>query len=290
MSPFTIRPLTVRIGAEILGIDCRKISDSLAQALREAFAQYQVLVIRDQKLSPEELIAFGKVFGELESAPMAFKMVFQDRLDPFTQNAVTKFPEIMPIHADAQSKWVAGEGWHTDNSWDPEPAIATILNLHTIPEIGGDTLFSSMSEAYKALSPAMQAFLAPLKAIHAGGPGVAKATKAANDEAAAKNFQGTIPTSTHPLVRTHPVTGKKGIYFNQNLVTEIVGLKPAESRLICSFLDQHIAHPNFQCRVNWAKDSMVIWDNCAVQHLAIWDYFPNVRTGLRMNVKGSACI
>ena len=283
---FIVRPMTVRIGAEISGVDFRhSISEDLAQALRDAFAQYQVLFFRNQKLEPEELLEFGRVFGTLEPQPQAFKTAFtEDRLAPDAVTAIANHPEIIAVHADAQSTWVAGEQWHTDASWNPKPPSATILNLGIVPEVGGDTLFSSMYEAHNELSSAMKTFLAPLTAVHDGQQGVARAIRL--KPGSPSNLGSTMPTTIHPVVRTHPVTGKKCLFFNENVVTRIVELREAESRYIHSLLSDHVKNPNFQCRFTWQKDSMVIWDNCAVQHLAVWDYFPNVRSGLRLNIVG----
>lgn len=188
----------------------------------------------------------------------------------------------MIIHADDRSKVVAGNGWHTDVSCDEQPPMATILRMETVPPAGGDTLFASMYRAYEDLSEAMQSFLVPLRAVHDGAHVYAGRYGSKEEE----SRDGTFPKAEHPVVRTHPVTGKRAIYVNRGFTTRIVGLAPGESRAILDFLFTHMEDPHYQCRFHWTPNSVAMWDNRCVQHFALWDYYPNTRHGLRVSVVG----
>src|SRR5438270_4730660 len=182
-------------------------------------------------------------------------------------------PEVMLIHADERSKVVAGNGWHTDVSCDERPPMATILRMETVPPAGGDTLFASMYPAYDALSDTMKAFLDPLTARHESAH--VYAGRYGSREADSRD--GKFPSAVHPVVRTHPVTGRKALYVNRGFTTRIKELEPAESRALLDFLFHHEENPEFQCRFRWAPASVAMWDNRCVQHFAVWDYHPHVR-------------
>jgi taurine dioxygenase len=188
----------------------------------------------------------------------------------------------MIIHADAASTRVAGERWHSDVSCDPEPPMGSILRLHTVPERGGDTLFSSMYAAYDALSGPMQAWLATLTAEHDGAPYY----RSVNARVGRDDGGRTYPQAVHPVVRTHPVSGRKGLFVNEMFTTRIVGLARDESDAVLALLFRHVQRPEFQCRFQWAPHSIAFWDNRCTQHMAIWDYFPATRSGYRVTIKG----
>ena len=185
-------------------------------------------------------------------------------------------PEVTVIHADETSTYVAGENWHSDMTCDAEPPLGSILNLHTGPETGGDTVFSSMYAAYDALSDRMKAHLDGLKAVHDAAVGFGSIT--------AEGMK--LPHSVHPVIRTHPVTGRKAIFVNQGFTTSIEGLPADESRALLDYLFVHVQRPQFQCRFGWRPHSIAFWDNRSVQHSAIWDYFPSRRSGYRVQVLG----
>jgi taurine dioxygenase len=259
-----VRPLTLRIGAEIGGVDLTKpLSNRQTSELRDAIADYQVIFFRDQPLDHESHIRFGRVFGDL--AIHSGVAGLED------------YPEVIQIHADHTSKNVPGENWHSDLTCDPIPPMGSILCLHTVPEVGGDTMFASMYAAYDALSPKMKAYLEGMQAVHDGEhvyrPLFPDVDKKYN-------------TSVHPIVRTHPVTGKKGIFVNSSYTTEIVGVSKPESDAILGYLYQHVMNPNFHVRFRWRPHSVAFWDNRCTQHLAVWDYFPQTRSGYRVTVAG----
>jgi taurine dioxygenase len=262
-----VEKLTPLIGAEVHGVDLSKpLDERTFKEIHEALIENQVIFFRDQHLTPDQQKAFGRLFGELHMHPAAPK-----ELDGH--------PEILVIHADEKSKHVAGEVWHTDVSCDLEPPMGSVLYMHELPPVGGDTLFASMYAAYDALSEPMKRFLEPLTAMHEGEH-VYRGRYGIDDQGK------TFPKAEHPVVRTHPVSGKKGLYVNCGFTTKIVQLERPESDALLQFLYRHIETPEFQCRFRWQVNSIAFWDNRCVQHHAMWDYFPQRRHGHRVTIKG----
>ncbi len=261
-----IRPLTPRIGAEVHGIDlAQPLGNERFQQLHDALMRHQVLFFRDQEMTLDQHKALGRRFGELHIHPGS----------PGPEG----HPEVLVIHADANSKRIAGEKWHSDVSCDEQPPMGSILHLHTLPQTGGDTLFSSMYAAYDALSEPMKALLANLTAIH-DGEHVYRGRYNVDDRGK------TYPQAEHPVIRTHPVTGRKSLFVNCTFTTRIKQLTEAESDAVLQMLFAHVAKPDFQCRFRWEKNSVAFWDNRAVQHNAMWDYYPQTRSGFRITIKG----
>ena len=225
--------------------------------------QHLVLFIRDQRISPEQHLAFARRFGELHIHPAA----------PFAHNN----PELMVIHTDENSKRNNGNGWHSDVSADEEPPLGSILHLHEVPRYGGDTLFANMYAAFDALSTPMQQFLCRLEARH-----VSDYTGVYGDHKPQREF----PSAVHPVVRTHPVTGKQALFVNSGFTKRILGVSRAESDALLNLLFEHIKNPAFHCRFRWQPNSIAMWDNRCTQHLAVWDYYPETRSGIRVTVKG----
>jgi taurine dioxygenase len=263
-----IRPVTPVIGAEVEGIDLGRVDDETFSLIHDALLLHGVLFFRDQDVSVEAQMALGMRFGELSVHPN----------DP----GLPDYPAVMPIHADESSKRVAGESWHSDVSCDPEPPLGSILRIHTLPETGGDTLFSNTYSAYDALSGPMKAFLCGLTAMHDGAPYY----RSVNERIGRDDGGRSYPRAEHPVIRTHPESGRRGIFVNRMFTTQIVGLPRAESDAIMRFLFDHLAQPQFQCRFRWQKNSIAFWDNRCVQHQAIWDYWPQTRSGYRVTIKG----
>lgn len=264
-----VAPVTPHLGAEIDGVALGgALGNRQMDELHRALADHQVLFFRDQRLDYDSAKAFGRRFGELHIHPNT----------PGPEG----HPEILPIHADAGSKRVAGERWHSDVSCDAEPPLGSILYLHTVPPVGGDTLFASQYAAYDALSPRMKAYLDGLTAFHDGGPNY----RSTNAKIGVKDDGRVFPTAVHPVVRTHPVTGRPALYVNRVFTQRINELPEDEGRAVLEFLFEHATKPDFQVRFRWRPHSVAFWDNRAVQHLAIWDYFPQVRSGFRVTLKG----
>jgi taurine dioxygenase len=187
----------------------------------------------------------------------------------------------MIIHADKDSFRANGEGWHSDVSCDSEPPMGSILYIRKCPPRGGDTLFANMYAAYEALSDRMKQYLEGLTARHDGE----------HYRGQYKNFgiqdKESYPSADHPVVRTHPVTGRKALYVNKGFTRYINGLPRDESDGILRYLYEHMANPLFQCRFRWRENSIAFWDNRCVQHHAMWDYWPHTRSGNRVTVKGT---
>ena len=266
MSPFEhikVEPLTPTIGATVSGVDLSQLDDATFDEIHAAWMQHLVLFFRDQKLTPDAHLAFGRRLGPLHIHPAA----------PYANDN----PELMVIHTDKDSFRNNGSGWPSDVSADEEPPMASVLHLHRVPSQGGDTLFASMYAAYEALSETMKAFLGDLTAEH-----VSNYAGTYGDHKPQREF----PHATHPVIRTHPVTGRKALFVNRGFTRRINGLAPKESTALLDFLFDHAASPAFQCRFQWEANSVAMWDNRCTQHLAIWDYFPETRSGLRVTVTG----
>jgi taurine dioxygenase len=265
----SVRPVTPTIGAEIGNVDLSQpLSEQTQQELNDALLDHLVLFFRDQDLDFEQHKRFGRYFGDLHIHPNV----------PGPEG----HPEILRIHADAKTRRIAGDKWHSDVSCEETPPMGSILRLHTLPESGGDTLFASMYAAYDALSEPMQDMLGKLTAIHDGAPNYAQR----NQLAGVDNSGRVFPRAEHPVVRTHPVTGKKALFVNPAFTTGIKDVPADESEALLQFLFAHIAKPQFHCRFQWQPNSIAFWDNRCVHHHAMWDYYPQVRSGYRVTIKG----
>ena len=259
--------LTPHAGAEIRGVDLSQpLDEPTFKEIHAALIDNGVIFFRDQHLTPSQQKAFGRLFGELHMHPAA-------------PRELPEHPEILVIHADENSKHVAGENWHSDVSCDLEPPLGSILYMHELPPVGGDTLFASMYAAYEALSEPMKRFLEPLTAMHEGEH-VYRGRYGVND--AGRVF----PKAEHPVIRTHPVSGRKALFVNGGFTTRIKQLKRPESDAVLQFLHRHVETPEFHCRFRWQVNSVAFWDNRCVQHHAMWDYYPQRRHGHRVTIKG----
>jgi taurine dioxygenase len=268
MANLDISKLTPHCGAEIHGIDLAgPLEDSLVGRIEQALAECTVLFFREQSLSPERQKAFARRFGELH-------------LHPAYPDILEGHPEIMVIRADENSTRVAGEDWHSDVSCDPEPPMGSILYMQEVPPVGGDTLFASMYAAYDALSTPLKQMLEGMTAIH-DGEHVYRGRYGRNDDTGA-----VYPKSEHPVVRSHPVSGRKALFVNRIFTTRIVQVTRHESDALLAMLFSHLEMPEFQCRFRWQPGSVAFWDNRCAQHHAMWDYYPNRRRGNRVTIKG----
>jgi taurine dioxygenase len=264
---FSVRKLTPLIGAELDGFDLsRTLDDHEFRCIHEAFLQNLVIFFRDQSLTPEQHKALGLRFGDLH-------------LHPAPLGVLPGHPEIMVVKADEKTKRIAGEVWHSDVSCDVEPPMASILHIMEAPPVGGDTLFASMYAAHDALSDRMQRFLIGLTAIHDG-------ERNYNGRAPGAGRGGLFPHAEHPVVRTHPETGRKALFVNRMFTTRIVQLTDWESEIVLRMLYSHVERPEFQCRFPWRPNSVAFWDNRCVQHMALWDYYPGRRYGHRVTIAG----
>ena len=274
----TVAPLHPVIGAEIGGVDLARplAADQFAE-IRAALNAHHVLIFRDQQLTAEDHKRFGRMFGPLHVHPYHAKNATPEH----ARAGPAPDPEILVVKADQHSRFVAGEEWHTDVSCDERPPMGSMLYITQTPESGGgDTCFASTIRAFEALSPALQAFLETLTATHDG----AKPYTGGYGQAAP---EGGWPKNVHPVVIRHPGSGKKSLYVNRGFTTRINELDRRESDALLEFLWNHTDQRlEFQCRVRWAPNTLVFWDNLATHHHAVWDYFPFSRYGQRVSIVG----
>ena len=264
------KPFAPNLGAEITGVDLsQEISEAEFSEIEAAFLAYQVLFFKDQKeIPPQVHIDLGKRFGPLHSHPAAPTMA--------------GYPEIFEIHATRHSKVANGEFWHSDVSCDEEPPLGTMLQIHILPPCGGDTMFSNMYAAYDALSDAMKTFLDGLSATHASE----HIYRGRYADRGQKDSDIAFPSASHPVVRTHPQTGRKALFVNRTFTTRIKELSEEESSAVLKMLFEHAESIQFQIRFRWSKNDMAFWDNRCCMHRAIWDYWPEERKGRRVTIKG----
>ena len=264
------KPFAPNLGAEITGVDLSQtISEAEFSEIEAAFLAYQVLFFKDQKeIPPQVHIDLGKRFGPLHSHPAAPTMA--------------GYPEIFEIHATRHSKVANGEFWHSDVSCDEEPPLGTMLQIHILPPCGGDTMFSNMYAAYDALSDAMKTFLDGLSATHASE----HIYRGRYADRGQKDRDIAFPSASHPVVRTHPQTGRKALFVNRTFTTRINELSEEESNAVLKMLFEHAESIQFQIRFRWSKNDMAFWDNRCCMHRAIWDYWPEERKGRRVTIKG----
>jgi taurine dioxygenase len=268
-----ITPMSAHVGAEIIGTQIATLdADGIAQ-LKSALATHGVLHIRDQELTPPQHIAFAKAWGGIDVNPF------------FPSN--TQWPEIAEVRkAEAQTTNIGG-GWHTDHSFDPVPAMGSILVARELPPSGGDTLFSSMAAAYDALSDGLKKTLEGLRGVHTAdhiyAPG---GYYSHTDMADEMNGQDVRTHAVHPCVIRHPVTGRKLLYINSAFMTHFEGWTPEESRPLIMYLYEHGQREEFQCRIEWKPGSVAIWDNRSTWHLAMNDYHGHRRVMHRITLTG----
>lgn len=266
-SHFEARPLSPSIGAELHGIDLtREQSDAAIADVRQALLDYKVVFFRDQHITRRQHIDFARRFGELEIHPATPK----DQEDP----------EVLRLVHGPDNKGTENF-WHSDVTWRAEPSLGSILRAIEVPEVGGDTLFADMYAGFEALEPEFAKFVSGLTAVHDIARVFAKRLGKTPEELREK-----FPMQQHPVIRTHPETGRKLIYVNIAFTDHIVGLSPAQSDWVLKTLYAQAGFPEYQCRFRWAPGSIAFWDNRACQHYAASDYYPQTRVMERVTVKG----
>ncbi len=267
----TVDPITPKLGAEVGNVDLANLDEACIAEIRQAFRQHFVLVFRDQQLNREQHKTFGRLFGELHLHPAK------------TQLGLPGDPEIFGINITEKTKVANGEAWHSDLSCELVPPIASALYITDVPPSGGgDTMFANMHEIYASLSDSVQLLLRGLTAYHSGY----KDLKAYGYEP--KPGQ-TYPCASHPMVIRHRDTGDPVLFINEPFTEKINELSRHESAAILEMLYRHIeSNTRCHCRVKWRPNTLVLWDNQAVHHHAVWDYYPESRRGERVTIKASA--
>ncbi len=270
-----IKRVAGALGAEITGIDLSEnLSNEVFSDVHQAFLDHQVIFFRDQKVTPEQQKAFGRRFGSLNVHPYV--------------KGMDDHPEVMEIIKEPEDKINFGGGWHSDMSFQEKPALGSVLYGLEVPEFGGDTLFASQYTAYDALSDAMKDLLDGLYAVHtAEREYSAQGNSAQKRESMAIEQAGNdVPAYEHPVVRTHPETGRKALYVNGAFTMRFKGMSKRESRPLLDFLVDHCAQEQFTCRFRWQNGSIAFWDNRCVQHFALNDYHGQRRHMRRVTING----
>jgi taurine dioxygenase len=265
-------------GAEIVGLDLsRPLSGDQLAEVKAAWAKHAVVAFPDQPLTLDQLEAFTLQIGAFGA-------------DPFIKPMPGR-PNVLELRREPDEKATNfGAGWHSDWSFQNEPPAATLLHSEVVPPVGGDTLFCDCARAYAALSPTMQAMLSPLRAVHSatrayGTKGVfARETETRTMQIITSSEADT--SLTHPLVRTHPVTGRKALFVSPVYTTGIEGLTPAESAAILGFLFAHMTQDEFVYRHRWRPKMLLMWDNRCTMHFAEGGYDGHLRVMHRTTVAG----
>ncbi len=269
---FDIEPIGPTIGAEIHGLDLsRQIDRETADALEAALVEHKVIYARDQHITTAQQVAFGRLFGELEVHP------FRPEGD---------FPEIMVLDNHKDNPVLSTDVWHSDTTFRDCPTKYSILRCLEIPKVGGDTLWADMCAAYDGLSVALKGMIDELDAVHDFKNFRALFGDSDEDREKLRQMEKLYPNPTHPVLRTHPVTGKKALFVNPQFTLRIKGLKAAESDALLQLLYEQAHVPEYQFRLRWKPGTIVLWDNPSTQHYAANDYYPNRRHMERVAVIG----
>ncbi len=258
------------LGAEISGVDLSKLSKSDAAEVRRIFLEHLVIFFRDQPLTPGQYMAFAQTFGE----PIEYPMV----------KGLAGYPKIIEVKKLEHERAAFGAIWHTDTAYLERPPMGSMLLALEIPPVGGDTLFANMYLAYEALSEGMKKLLGALKGVNASTK--ADASKTREDRVKTDGAAKADYVSEHPVVRTHPETGRKALYVNRGHTVKFAGMTEEESAPLLEFLFQHQVRPEFTCRFAWQPGSIAFWDNRCAQHNPVNDYHGYRRVMHRITLAG----
>lgn len=270
-----ITPTSNSVGAEVGGVDLREITDADFDQIVDAWAEHGVLFFRDQELTPEDHIGFAERFGSIN-------------VNRFFR-PVDGHPEIAEVLKEPDQLRNIGGGWHTDHSYDTEPAKGSILYARELPPVGGDTLFAGMGAAFDALSDDFKSMLRNLRAVHSSRHVFGAATKGTEGvEGRIGNPDQATQDAVHPVIIAHPVTGRPLLYVNPGFTVEIEGWHPAESKALLNFLFEHTSRPEFHTRFKWTPGAVAMWDNRSTWHFALNDYPGHRRYLHRITIEGSA--
>lgn len=270
-----IRPLSPAVGAEILGVDIGgSLSNAEVDAIARAHGDYGVVFFRDQNLTPEQHIAFARRFGDI-NVNRFFK-------------PVANHPLIAEVRKEPDQQTNIGGSWHTDHSYDAAPAMGSILYALEVPDVGGDTLFASMYRAYETLSDGMKELLSGLDAVHSSRHVFGESRRQDNPDVADRLGNPHLATqdAIHPVVISHPGTGRKALYVNPGFTVRFDAWSEEESAPLLDYLYRHASQPENTCRFSWERGSVAFWDNRACWHYAINDYHGQRRLMHRITIEG----
>jgi len=270
---FEVRPISGSIGAEIRGIDLsEEPGDNVISAIRQAWLEHGVIFFREQNLPPAKFLAFAKRFGEVVEYPFI--------------KGIEGYPEIIPVVKLEHERQNFGGIWHSDTAYLDMPPMATMLIAREVPPYGGDTLFASGYLAYEALSEGMKRLLDGLTAINSSAKADVTRTREDRIRDGGKTEVKKKFVSEHPVVRTHPETGRKALYINVGHTLRFKDMTVEESTSILDYLFRHQIRPEFTCRFNWGVGSMAFWDNRCVLHNPVNDYHGFKRVMHRVTLAG----
>ena len=263
-NPLEVEPIGRGIGAEIRGLDLsEKLTDNDFAEFENKLIEFKVVYMRNQHLTTARHVEIGRMLGELE-------------VHPFRPQG--EFPEIMSLDNHKDNPVLSTDVWHADTTFRQRPTKYSILRCLKIPRTGGDTLWANMVAAYESLSEPMKSLLRDRRAIHdfKNFRVLYKGSEEKQDEL--RRMEKLYPNPSHPIVRTHPVTGEKALFVNSQFTERIEGMKEDESTALLNFLYTKAHVPEFQFRLRWQPGTIVFWDNCTTQHYAANDYYPERRT------------
>jgi taurine dioxygenase len=241
--------------------------------VQQALHDHQVVFFRDQHLSPDALVAFGRRFGELRESAQ--------------YQCLDGHPEIIEIVKEPDATGIVGNLWHSDESFMQRPALGSILHIIESPAVGGDTMFANQYLAYESLSPGMQRLLSSLRVVFSDAS-LQQRNKGRSLKVHPDAHKRPVCEAVHPAVRTHPGTGRKALYVHRPYAVRFEGWTEAESRPLMEHLFTHAARPEFTCRFRWQPGSVAFWDNRCAQHYGLNDFSGERRYGHRIPIVGEA--
>ena len=269
----TVQRIAGALGAEIAGVDLREpIDDALMARIRAIWLEHLVIFFRDQALTTGQFLAFAKRIGQVIEYPFV--------------KGLPDFPEVIPVVKLEYERVNFGGLWHSDTTYLDMPPMASMLIALEVPPFGGDTLFANMYAAFEALSPGMQAMLQTLKGVSSSAKADASRTREDRIKTDARAEARKEYVAEHPVVRTHPETGRKALYVNVGHTLRFQDMTEEESAPLLHFLFQHQVRPEFTCRFSWRPGSIALWDNRCAQHNPINDYHGYRRIMHRVTLAG----
>jgi len=272
MARLTVKRIAGALGAELAGVDLRELSDDDVRAIRAAWLENVVVFFRDQPLTPEHYMAFARRIGH----PIEY---------PFVKG-IAGFPEIIEVKKLEHEKVNFGGVWHSDTAYLEEPPMASMLLAREVPPYGGDTLFANMVLAYDTLTEGMKRLIAPLWAVNSSAKADVTRTREDRLKTDGRDGVGKELVAEHPVVRTHPETGRKALYVNFAHTVRFRGMTEKESAPLLEFLFRHQVKPELTCRFTWQVGSLALWDNRCAQHNPVNDYHGFRRLMHRITLAG----
>jgi taurine dioxygenase len=272
MARLNVKRIAGALGAEIGGVDLRELDDDTIAAIRAAWLEQLVVFFRDQPLTPVQYMAFAQRLGR----PIEY---------PFVKG-IAAFPEIIEVKKLEHERVNFGGVWHSDTAYLEEPPMASMLLAREVPPHGGDTLFANMYLAYETLSGGMKRLLEPLVAVNSSAKADVTRTREDRLKTDGRDAVGEELVAEHPVVRTHPETGRKALYVNFAHTVRFGGMSEKESAPLLEYLFQHQVRPEFTCRFSWQVGSLALWDNRCAQHNPVNDYHGHRRLMHRITLAG----